>query len=100
MPRPEPRPKFGSSRALQVMAIAAELSSSGMKYSTARKAAVALLAGEEDAEQDAHRGLDQPGEDHDLEGHAERVEQPGVGEDRPPGVSPTGLDGADAVPAG
>jgi hypothetical protein len=36
MCRPEPRPKFGSSSALNVIAMAAELSSSGMKYSTAR----------------------------------------------------------------
>ena len=33
---PAPRPKFGSSSALKVIAMAAELSSSGMKYSTAR----------------------------------------------------------------
>ena len=32
---PAPRPKLGSSRALKVIAIAAELSSRGMKYSTA-----------------------------------------------------------------
>ncbi len=33
---PAPRPKFGSSSALNVIASAAELSSSGMKYSTDR----------------------------------------------------------------
>ena len=33
---PVPSPKLGSSRALKVIAIAAELSSSGMKYRTAR----------------------------------------------------------------
>src|ERR671933_2429330 len=34
--RPGPRPKFGSSRALKATAIAAELSSRGMKYNAAR----------------------------------------------------------------
>jgi hypothetical protein len=44
MPSPAPSPKFGSSSALYVIEIAAELSSNGMKYSTARNPRYRLCA--------------------------------------------------------
>ena len=69
-PKARPMPKFGSSSALNAMpTAAAEKSSGGEQH--AEQCSVALLAGHEDAEQKAYRGLDHPRRhgEHEREFH-------------------------------